>query len=97
MQGLPLAARRGQVHGRRYDRLPQYRLIDGCCEPHRQLDGLYGSLDEAVSEAIAWLQAVNLDPLMGLIGVEVTAANGDWRTLRLPDALLCPLLCPLPA
>ena len=72
-------------------------MIDGCCEPHRQLDGFYGSLDEAVSEAIAWLQAVNLDPLMGLIGVEVTAANGDWRTLRLPDALLCPLLCPLPA
>jgi hypothetical protein len=92
MQGLPLAGRRGQVDGRR-----QYRLIDGCCEPHRQLDGLYSSLDEAFSEAIAWLQAVHIDPLMSLIGVEVTAANGDWRTLRLPESLLCPLLCPLPA
>jgi hypothetical protein len=40
---------------------------------------------------------VNIDPLMSLIGVEVTAANGDWRTLRLPESLLCPLLCPLPA
>ena len=92
MQGFPLAGRRGQVDGRR-----QYRLIDGCCEPHRQLDGLYSSLDEAFSEAIAWLQAVNIDPLMSRIGVEVTAANGDWRTLRLPESLLCPLLCPLPA
>jgi len=92
MQGLPLAGRRGQVDCRRI-----YRLIDGCCEPHRQLDGLYSSLDEAFSEAIAWLQAVNIDPLMSLIGVEVTAANGDWRTLRLPESLLCPLSCPLPA
>ena len=82
MQGLPLAGRRGQVDGRR-----QYRLIDGA----------HSSLDEAFSEAIAWLQAVNIDPLMSLIGVEVTAANGDWRTLRLPESLLCPLLCPLPA
>lgn len=74
-----------------------YRLINAYCEPHGILDGLYESLEDAVLEAIAWLQERGVDPLLGLIGVEVSAANGDWRTLRLPGALLCPLLCPLPA
>jgi len=32
-----------------------YRLIDGSCEPHRQLDGQYSSLDEAIADAIAWI------------------------------------------
>lgn len=75
---------------------PCYRLIDHCCEPHRQLDGLYESLEEAIGEAVLWLQAHCLDPLLSLIGVEVLAANGVWRTLKLPAPLLCPLLCPLP-
>ena len=73
-----------------------YRLIDGCCEPHRQLDALYASLDEALSDAIHWIERYGMDPLLSLVGVEVCAANGDWRTCRMPQRLLCPLLCPLP-
>jgi hypothetical protein len=33
-----------------------YRLIDSAGEPHRQLDGQYSSLDEAIADAIAWLE-----------------------------------------
>ena len=73
----------------------RYRLIDSCCEPHAQIDGLYDSLDEAIGEAIAWLQIHGLDPLHSRIGVEVSTASGDWRTCRLPGQLLCPLLCSL--
>ena len=77
-----------------------YRLIDGCCEPHRQLDGPYASLEEAIADAVEWLEQgwaeAGLDSLLALIGVEVCAANGDWRTCRLPMPLLTPLLCPLP-
>ncbi len=61
-----------------------------------QIDGLYDSLDEAIGEAIAWLQIYGLDPLHSRIGVEVSTAHGDWRTCRLPGPLLCPLLCTLP-
>jgi len=85
----------GAMQGRRpHERI--YRLIDACCEPHRQLDALYASLDEALNDAIAWIEHRGLDPLLSLIGVEVCAANGDWRTCRTPTTLLCPLLCPLP-
>jgi hypothetical protein len=73
-----------------------YRLIDGCCEPHRQLDSAYSSLEEALSDAIAWIETTGVDSVLSLIGVEVRTGNGDWRTLRLPGPLLCPLLCPLP-
>lgn len=73
-----------------------YRLIDGFCEPHRQLDAAYASLDEALADAIAWIETSGVDSLLSLVGVEVCTANGDWRTLRLPGPLLCPLLCPLP-
>ena len=80
-----------------------YRLIDGCCEPHRQLDVLYASLEEAIADAVAWLEQGGMEgclegcreSLLALIGVEVCAANGDWRTCRLPAPLLTPLLCPL--
>jgi len=51
---------------------------------------------EALDDAIVWIEHRGLDPLLALIGVEVCAANGDWRTCRTPTALLCPLLCPLP-
>jgi hypothetical protein len=68
-----------------------YRLIDATLEPHGQLDVVYDSLDEAIAEAISWLQLHGVDPLLSLIGVEVSTASGDWRTLRLPSALLCPL------
>lgn len=75
----------------------RYRLIDACCEPHRQLDGLYPSLDEALSEAIAWIEQDEVETQRSLIGVEVSTGSGIWRTCRLPGPLLCPLLCPLPA
>jgi hypothetical protein len=68
-----------------------YRLIDACFEPHQQLDDCYGSLDEALTDAVAWLQQVRTEPHQQLIGVEVCAANGDWRTCRLPMPLLCSL------
>ena len=32
-----------------------YRLIDGSCEPHLQLDGQYSSLDDAIADAIEWI------------------------------------------
>jgi hypothetical protein len=74
-----------------------YRLIDGCCIPHRQLDTDYTSLDEAIGEAVAWIeQRSDPDPKVALIGVEVRTGNGEWRTCRLPRELVCPLLCVLP-
>ncbi|QPN70041.1 hypothetical protein [Synechococcus sp. CBW1108] len=70
----------------------KYRLIDGSCEPHRQLDGQYSSLDEAIADAIAWIGDLSEpDHPASLIGVEVTSGNGDWRTCRVPGPLLCPL------
>jgi hypothetical protein len=68
-----------------------YRLIDSCCQPHPQLDGHYATQDEALIEAVGWLES--LGPAAGScwIGMEVSTTNGDWRTIRLPDLLLCPL------
>jgi hypothetical protein len=69
-----------------------YRLIDGGCEPHGQLDGLYGSIDEAIADAIAWVEPIlERNHPAALIGVEVSTSSGDWRTCRLPAQLLCPL------
>jgi hypothetical protein len=71
---------------------PLFRLIDSSCEPHCQLDSLYSSLDEAIADAIAWIEPCNgPDPLGALIGVDVRTANGDWRTCRTPVPLLCRL------
>ncbi|MBM5801355.1 MAG: hypothetical protein FJ077_11120 [Cyanobacteria bacterium K_DeepCast_35m_m2_023] len=74
-----------------------YRLIDSGCQLHQQLDGQYSSIEEAITEAIAWLEPLD-DGLhhSALIGVEVSTSNGDWRTCRLPAPLLCPLLCMVP-
>ena len=71
-----------------------YRLIDACFERHKQLDDCYGSLDEAITDAVAWLEHRASEPQKQLIGVEVCAANGDWRTYRLPMPLLCALTQP---
>ena len=74
-----------------------YRLIDGGCEPHFELDGHYSSIDEAIAEAIAWLEpAVDPNDTAHVIGVEVATGDGNWRTCRPPGLLLCPLLCELP-
>lgn len=68
-----------------------YRLIDSFCQPHPHLDGHYASPDEAWIEAVGWLES--LGPAAGScwIGLEVSTASGDWRTIRMPDLLLCPL------
>ncbi len=76
-------------------RRPAYRLIDACCQPHGHLDAVYASLEEALHDAIAWCQEHGIDPLRREIGVEVCTPSGDWRTVRLPHQLLCPLLCPV--
>jgi hypothetical protein len=69
-----------------------YRLIDSSCEPHGQLDDLYSSIDEAIADAIAWVEPlVDRHHPAALIGVEVSTTSGDWRTCRLPAPLLCPL------
>jgi hypothetical protein len=74
-----------------------YRLIDSGCEPHRQLDGQYSSLDEAIADAIAWVEPLDdPNPAAHMIGVDVSTADGNWRTCRLPGPLLCSLLCVLP-
>ena len=69
----------------------RYRLINGCCEPHAQLDGEYQSIDDAISDAIDWLLASTGSDPNTLIGVEVCTGSGDWRTCRLPIPLLCAL------
>ena len=88
-----------RVAGWGASRLARYRLIDSGCEPHRQLDGQYGSLDEAIADAIAWVEplADAHHHAAQLIGVDVATGDGNWRTCRLPAPLLCPLLCQLPS
>lgn len=68
-----------------------YRLIDCFCQPHPHLDGHYPSLDEAWNDAVGWLESQGPAAGSCWIGLEVSTANGDWRTIRLPDVLLCPL------
>ncbi len=78
--------------------LSRYRLIDSGCEPHRQLDGHYPSLDEAIADAIAWVEPLaDFNPFAQMIGVDVSTGDGNWRTCRTPGLLLCPLLCELPS
>jgi len=69
----------GQDHPR------HYRLVDGRGDPHPVLDDLYDSLDAAWAEAMGWWQeqfGPGREPVE--IGVEVSTASGDWRTLRFP-------------
>jgi hypothetical protein len=68
-----------------------YRLIDCFHQPHPHLDGLYESGDEAIADAISWLQSIGSAALDASIGLEVSTASGDWRTIRQPELLLCPL------
>lgn len=65
--------------------LRHYRLVDQQGSPHPVLDDLYDSLDAAWAEAIGWWQeqvGASQGPVE--IGVEVSTASGDWRTLRYP-------------
>ena len=64
-----------------------YRLVDRQGQPHPVLDDLYDSLDAAWSEAMVWWQQQfggAQEPVE--IGVEVSTASGDWRTLRFPGS-----------
>lgn len=62
-----------------------YRLVDLQGEPHPVLDDLYESLDAAWNEALTWWHE-QFGPAQGPvgIGVEVSTASGEWRTLRYP-------------
>jgi hypothetical protein len=71
-----------------------YRLIDGFQQPHPHLDGLYESVDDALSDAIGWLQSMGPGAGETSIGLEVSTPCGSWRTIRQPDLLLCPLPTP---
>ena len=66
----------------------RFRLLNDCGEPHEQLDALYDTFDDAIADAIDWLNGGQREVA---IGVEVTAANGDWRMLRTPMPWLCRL------
>ena len=60
-----------------------YRLIDGGCEPHRELDAQYSSLDDPIADAIAWVEAITeSNHPAALIGVEVSTTKGGWRSCR---------------
>lgn len=68
-----------------------YRLIDCLQQPHPHLDGLYDSVDEAMADAIGWLESMGPEAEATSIGLEVSTPCGSWRTIRQPDLLLCPL------
>jgi hypothetical protein len=68
-----------------------YRLIDAVFQPHPHLDGRYESIEEAIGEAIGWLDGLEPEAGQASIGLEVSTSNGDWRTIRQPMQLLCPL------
>lgn len=63
----------------------QYRLIDGALQPHPQLDGVYESLDAALSDATAWSLRGQDGALADAVGVEVRTNRGQWRTVCYPQ------------
>ncbi|MGL6132951.1 MAG: hypothetical protein ACRC1L_01980 [Prochlorococcaceae cyanobacterium] len=82
LPGRPL--QRGHVHHAQ-PHVRRYRLVDGRGAPHPVLDDLYDSLEAAWAEASRWWQShsgCSQDPVE--IGVEVSTASGEWRTLRFP-------------
>lgn len=68
-----------------------YRLIDCLHQPHPHLDGHYESIDEAIADAIGWLESMGPGAFDTSIGLEVSTPSGSWRTIRQPGLLLCPL------
>jgi hypothetical protein len=70
-----------------------YRLIDSLLQPHPHphLDVLYESIEEAIRDAIAWVEGLGPDAVNPSIGLDVSTNSGDWRTIRQPFQLLCPL------
>jgi hypothetical protein len=80
-----------QLRGAHATQRRDYRLIDSLQQPHPQLDGLYDSVDEAMADAIGWLESIGPGAGETSIGLEVSTPCGSWRTIRQPDLLLCPL------
>ena len=62
-----------------------YRLVDGQGNLHPILDDHYETHEAAWAEAVCWwhLQNPSRQDAIG-IGVEVSTANGEWRTIRHP-------------
>ena len=68
-----------------------YRLIDAGWEPHRELDAHYSSLDDALADAIAWVEAITeSNHHAALIGVEVSTTQGGWRTCSTSTSTAAP-------
>lgn len=63
----------------------QYRLVDGTLQPHPQLDGVYESLEAALQDASAWNPRGSAPS--SALGVEVSTSSGQWRTVRVPQAM----------
>jgi hypothetical protein len=64
----------------------RYRLINASFEVHPHLDAIYDSLEDALTDAAAWL-ASHASTAQAAIGVEVCTRSGEWRTLRQPAPL----------
>lgn len=65
-------------------RARHYRLVDLPGDPHRFLDGIYDSLEEAWADALRWWQGCGGHPGLRscVLGIEVSTPAGEWRTLR---------------
>ncbi len=63
----------------------RFRLVDQQGDPHPVLDDHYDSLDSAWAEAQSWwIEHVGAEQAPVGIGIEVSTASGEWRTLRHP-------------
>jgi hypothetical protein len=48
-------------------------------------------MEEALRDAITWLEGQGAEAATAPIGLEVSTRSGEWRTIRLHHLLLCPL------
>ena len=51
----------------------------------------YESVEEAMADAIGWLESMGAEAEQTSIGLEVSTPSGSWRTILQPALLLCPL------
>lgn len=93
---LPLSRRSTRQNGVPQPRL--YRLVELPGLPHPSLDGLYDSAEEAWCDAQHWWQSGGSRQASGCgaIGVEVSTAAGQWRTLLLRCPVVLPAMSPPP-